>query len=79
MTEEKKVKPAQVRAKSFGKVQDLLKGKKKVAIFTHSGPDPDALGSMMAMEWFLCKLDIEAELFCTGKISHPQNRAFENL
>lgn len=52
----------------------------RVAIFTHSVPDPDAIGSMMAMSWALQhKYGIEADMFYDGVISHPQNIALVNL
>lgn len=53
--------------------------RKKAAIFSHNCPDPDAIGSMMGLEWLLTKLDIESSLFFSGKISHPQNSAMVTL
>ena len=76
---EVETEPANQRARYFSKVEALLKGKKRVAIFTHAFPDPDALGSMMGMGWLLGKLDAEVILFVAGMISHPQNRSFVNL
>lgn len=67
------------KAPYFEKLKELLEGKKKAAIFTHPAPDPDALGSMVSIEWLFQKLGIETDLFCSGVISHPQNRAFVNL
>lgn len=53
---------------------------KRVAIFTHSNPDPDAIGSMMAVEWMLRKLcNAECTSFYNGSFSHPQNMAMVNL
>lgn len=53
---------------------------KKVAIFTHLGPDPDGIGAMMGMSWLLDKAyGIQSDLFCSGSISHPQNMAMVNL
>lgn len=52
---------------------------KRVAIFSHPFPDPDAIGSMMGVEWLLNKMGIECECFYDGKISHPQNSAMVNL
>jgi len=52
----------------------------KVALFTHPSPDPDAIGSMMAMSWMLKKVyDIDVDLFYDGHISHPQNQRMCNL
>jgi len=53
---------------------------KKVAIFTHPFPDPDAVGSAMAVQWLVEKhFDVEGDIFCEGKVAHPQNRAMVNL
>jgi len=53
---------------------------KKIAIFTHQSPDPDAIASMMGMEWlFRKKYDCECDLYYQGRISHPQNNAMDNL
>ena len=65
-------------------LQEKLKGvpKKKLraAIFTHSTPDPDAIGSQIGMKYLLsASYGIESDLFFDGKISHPQNRAAVQL
>jgi nanoRNase/pAp phosphatase (c-di-AMP/oligoRNAs hydrolase) len=78
-TEDKAKEPAIKRARYFSKVEALLKGKDRIALFTHAYPDPDALGSMMGMEWLVGKLGGEVSMFVTGMISHPQNRSFVNL
>jgi len=67
------------KADYFNKVESLLKDKNRVALFTHFCPDPDAIGSMMGMEFLCNKLGKGTSLFYTGPISHPQNRAFVNL
>lgn len=55
-------------------------GNKKVAIFTHRCPDPDAMASMMGLSWMLRKSHmIESDLFYTGEVSHPQNGVMVNL
>jgi nanoRNase/pAp phosphatase (c-di-AMP/oligoRNAs hydrolase) len=51
----------------------------KAAIFTHPFPDPDAIGSMMAMKWIFSKLGISSDLYYSGAISHPQNKSMVNL
>lgn len=62
------------------KLKKLLEvPRKRAAIFAHAGPDPDALGSMMAVHWLLSKFNIESDLFYSGHISHPQNIAMVNL
>ena len=61
-------------------IVDKTKDKSKAAIFTHSSPDPDAIGSMMGMVWFLKKeFDLDSDCFYGGGISHPQNMAMCNL
>lgn len=53
---------------------------KKVAIFTHVSPDPDAIASMMGVEWlFRKKYSCDCDLYYEGRISHPQNNAMDNL
>lgn len=53
----------------------LSKAKKRVAIFSHKIPDPDALGSMRGMEWIIKRhFGLESVIFYEGPISHPQNR-----
>ena len=52
---------------------------KKVAIFTHCNPDPDAIGSMMGLQWMFNKFEIESDLFYLGEFAHPQNQAMVNL
>lgn len=53
---------------------------KKVAIFTHRCPDPDAMSSMMGLSWILQKVfNIESDLFYAGEVSHPQNGVMLNL
>jgi len=52
-----------------------------IGIFTHRFPDPDAIGSMMALRWTIQKLagTKVIDLIFEGKISHPQNQVFDNL
>lgn len=52
----------------------------KVAIFTHSDPDPDAMGSCLGMKWLLEKHGIEADIFLDGDYSsRRQNTAMVNI
>jgi nanoRNase/pAp phosphatase (c-di-AMP/oligoRNAs hydrolase) len=57
------------------------KGLARIAIFTHPSPDPDAVGSQMALAWMLRKAyeNIEVDCFYDGCISHPQNQRMVNL
>ncbi len=55
-------------------------GNVKAAIFSHACPDPDAVSSMMGVQWILEKaFHIESALFYGGEISHPQNGSMCNL
>ena len=58
-----------------------VKDPPRVCLFTHSYPDPDALGSIMSLEWMLRKLypNVEIVAYYDGVISHPQNVAMFNL
>jgi nanoRNase/pAp phosphatase (c-di-AMP/oligoRNAs hydrolase) len=66
----------------FEKFKSLIEraGKGKVAIFTHAGPDPDAISSMLGVSYLLeNRFGIESDCFYTGEISHPQNKAMVQL
>ncbi len=52
----------------------------RVAIFAHRTPDPDAIGSMMGLRWFIHKkYGLEADIFFDGSVAHPQNNVMCNL
>lgn len=52
----------------------------RVAIFAHRTPDPDAIGAMMGLRWFIHrKYGLDSDLFCDGSIAHPQNSVMCNL
>lgn len=52
----------------------------KVAIWMHSGPDPDAIGSALGIQWYLKKkCNVESSIFHKGVISHPENRSLLNV
>lgn len=59
----------------------LIKEAKSIAVFSHSYVDPDAIASIMAIEWIVGKINssIETMGFYSGPISHPQNVAMVNL
>ena len=81
--------PPQPRATYFTKFKNLFVADdvsgdqpqvRRAAIFTHRGPDPDSIGSMMGMQWLLDKAyGVECNLFYSGAVSHPQNVAMVNL
>lgn len=74
---EEKIKPKKLDCTA--KLKQILSGGSRVAIFTHSGPDPDAIGSIMGLCWVSSKMGIECHAFYQGSISHPQNIAVVNL
>jgi nanoRNase/pAp phosphatase (c-di-AMP/oligoRNAs hydrolase) len=58
----------------------VSKANGKVAIFTHRYPEPDAIGSMMALAWFFDRAyHMDCSCFVGGKLSHPQNIAMSEL
>lgn len=63
----------------YNKFKKIIEGKKSAAVFAHAGPDPDAIGSMMGVQWLLLKNGIECDTFFKGSVSHPQNKAVNNL
>ena len=53
---------------------------KRVAIFTHVNPDPDAIGSAVGIQWILKrKFGISSDIFYVGEVSHPQNKTLINV
>jgi nanoRNase/pAp phosphatase (c-di-AMP/oligoRNAs hydrolase) len=55
-------------------------GTKKVGLYSHRCPDPDAISAMMGVQWLLHKsFGIESELLYDGEVSHPQNGVMVNL
>lgn len=69
-------------ANGYTDFYELVKTKanSRAALFTHRCPDPDALGSLMGMQWLLQKaFGIESDLFYDGEVSHPQNGVMVNL
>ncbi len=57
------------------KLKEAGRKKRRAAIFTHKIPDPDAIGSQIAMKHLLAKhYGVESDLFEDGEVSHPQNK-----
>ena len=50
-----------------------------LAIVTHDNPDPDAIGSAIALRRLAERAGLEAEACYYGRISHQENLAFVNL
>lgn len=57
----------------------IIEESKSVAIFLQSNPDPDALGSGLALRAICEHFDTPAKLYYGGAIGHQENRAFVNL
>ena len=85
---EEPIKETKKKDTALSKIEKLLLSKveiakannKKFAIFSHPCPDPDAISSMMALSWMLKKqYDVDVDCFSDGVISHPENRAMNNL
>lgn len=57
----------------------LIQGAKNVAIVLQNNPDPDALGSGIALKAICEHLGVPATLLYGGAIGHQENRAFVNL
>lgn len=47
----------------------LIKKSKKIAIFSHKSPDPDAVGSALALKLALNKLGKDVSLFCDDEMT----------
>ncbi len=56
-----------------------VKGAKSIAIVLQSNPDPDALGSDLALKTICEYFGVPATLYYGGAIGHQENRAFVNL
>ena len=46
----------------------LIKKAKTIAIFSHKGPDPDAVGSALALRYALIKMGKKVSLFCDDEM-----------
>ncbi len=51
----------------------------QLAVVTHDNPDPDAIGSAVALAAIAKHLGVEATPCYFGEITHQQNRAFVNV
>jgi nanoRNase/pAp phosphatase (c-di-AMP/oligoRNAs hydrolase) len=65
--------------RTAGALISIIKASKSVAIFLQSNPDPDALGSGLALKAICEHLGAKATLYYGGAIGHQENRAFVNL
>jgi len=53
--------------------------KKAIALLCHDHPDPDSFGPAFALKTFFDSLGIDSEIFHGGEVSHPENRAAQNI
>lgn len=52
----------------------------KIAIWSHSSPDPDSISSALGLAWLIKKeAGLVADIFYEGVISHPENRSLVNV
>jgi nanoRNase/pAp phosphatase (c-di-AMP/oligoRNAs hydrolase) len=65
------------------KLMSLLESKKnkdkKIAVFSHTSIDPDSIGSMSGVKFFVENLGYECDMFFDGEISHPQNKGMVQI
>jgi D-arabinose 1-dehydrogenase-like Zn-dependent alcohol dehydrogenase len=52
---------------------------KKLGIFTHDNPDPDAISSAFALKEIAKHYGVEADILYFGEIMHQENRSMVNL
>lgn len=53
---------------------------KKLAIWMHETPDPDAIGAALGLAWLVkAKWGIMSDIFYNGGISHPENKSLMNV
>ncbi|MFA5861064.1 MAG: DHH family phosphoesterase [Candidatus Thermoplasmatota archaeon] len=57
----------------------IIQQAKSIAVFLQDNPDPDALGSGLALKAICEHLGVPATLYYGGAIGHQENRAFVNL
>jgi nanoRNase/pAp phosphatase (c-di-AMP/oligoRNAs hydrolase) len=61
------------------KVERARHQKKAIALLCHDHPDPDSFGPAFALKTFFESIGIDAEIFHGGEVSHPENRAAQNI
>lgn len=61
---------------SIDRLQEVLRGSKRLHIFTHDNPDPDALASALALKYLVHQLwHIQARIVTGGIVGRAENRA----
>jgi nanoRNase/pAp phosphatase (c-di-AMP/oligoRNAs hydrolase) len=61
------------------KVERARTQKLNIALLCHDHPDPDSFGPAFALKTYLESVGVSAEIFHGGEISHPENRAAQNI
>lgn len=61
------------------KIEKARERKLAVALLCHDHPDPDSFGPAFALKSYLESIEVEAEIFHGGEVSHPENRAAQNV
>lgn len=61
------------------KIERARTQKKAIALLCHDHPDPDSFGPAFALKTFLESIGVDAEIFYGGEVSHPENRAAQNI
>jgi len=61
------------------RLREVLSGIKKIGIFTHDNPDPDAISSALALKEIAKHFGVDGDIIYFGEISHQQNKAMVNL
>ncbi|HET6405234.1 MAG TPA: DHH family phosphoesterase [Candidatus Thermoplasmatota archaeon] len=67
------------KRRNVSALTSILQESKNVAIVMQSNPDPDALGSGIALKAICEHFEVPATLLYGGAIGHQENRAFVNL
>jgi nanoRNase/pAp phosphatase (c-di-AMP/oligoRNAs hydrolase) len=60
-------------------LQRILRGIDQLAVVTHDNPDPDAIGSAVALARLAERAGCDTDVCYYGDITHHENRAFVNL
>lgn len=54
---------------SFAELEMALRGRKRVALTSHVAPDPDGLGSALALKFGLARIGVKSEIVVTGPVA----------
>ncbi len=69
----KKIDETLLKKKSESLRKAISSSEKKLAIFIHDNPDPDAIASAMAFEDICASEGVEVETYFGGSVGHPEN------